>query len=186
MGDDSDRDLHLPVDRSATAAAVVLHPHPTMGGDRHHPLVVMVATGLAGSGVAALRIDLRDPDVPVSAAQLEGAAAELLAEVGVDHLVLVGYSWGSVVSATAAPAGLVARVLVAPPVSMIDVPAPTDGTPSLILVPAHDQYGGPDAVRAAMAGWPNTTIEDVDGCDHFLVGAIARVAARAVGWVTDR
>jgi alpha/beta superfamily hydrolase len=157
-----------------------------MGGDRHHPLVLAVAEGLAAEGIAALRIDLQEPDVTTSAHRLEAVASELLAEVGADRSVLVGYSWGSVVSATAAPAGLAARVLVAPPVAMIDLPAPTDRAPSLVLVPVHDQYGGPDAVRAAMAGWPNPTIEDVDGCDHFLAGAIARIAARAVAWLTDR
>jgi alpha/beta superfamily hydrolase len=184
VGDDSGRDLHPPDDGPATAAAVVLHPHPAMGGDRHHPLVVAVAEGLADAGVAALRIDLTDPDVATSARRLETVAAELLAQVGVDRLLLVGYSWGSVVAATAAPAGLVARVLVAPPVSMIDLAVPTVAAPSLVLVPAHDQYGGPDVVRAAMAGWPDTTIEDVDGCDHFLAGATASIAARAVSWVT--
>lgn len=185
MGDDSDRVLHRPPTGPARAAAVLLHPHPAMGGDRHHPLVVAVAEGLAAAGIAALRIDLRDPDVDVSACRLEALAAELSAEIGVERLVLVGYSWGSVVSATAAPADLLARVLVAPPVSMIDLPAPTDGTPALVLVPAHDQYGGPDAVRVAMAAWPHTTIEDIDGCDHFLAGAISRVAARVVTWLAD-
>jgi uncharacterized protein len=184
VGDDSGRDLHRPIDGPATAAAVVLHPHPAMGGDRHHPLVLAVAEGLAAAGVAALRIDLTDPDVTRSARRLEEVAVALRGEVGVDRLILVGYSWGSLVTATAAPTALTARVLVAPPVSMVDLAEPTVAAPSLVLVPAHDQYGGPDAVRAAMAGWPDTTIEDVDGCDHFLAGATTRIATRAVGWVT--
>jgi alpha/beta superfamily hydrolase len=156
-----------------------------MGGDRHHPLVVAVAEGLAAAGVAALRVDLTDSDVQRSAKHLEEIADELLAEVGTDRLLLVGYSWGSIVATAAAPAGLTARVLVAPPVSMAELPAPADDAWTLVLVPAHDQYGGTDAVRAATSGWPNTTIEDVDGCDHFLAGAIARIADRAVGWLTD-
>lgn len=125
MSDDSGRDLHLPAGGSPVAAAIVLHPHPAMGGDRHHPLVVAVAEGLAAASVAALRIDLSDPDVAVSARSLEDIAASLLTEIGVDQLVLVGYSWGSLVAATAAPAGLVTKVLVAPPVSTVELPRPT-------------------------------------------------------------
>jgi alpha/beta superfamily hydrolase len=167
------------------AAAVVLHPHPAMGGDRHHPLVVAVAEGLADAGVAALRPDLTDPDVAVSAGALTDLATELGAEVGVERLVLVGYSWGSVVSSRASPDGLAARVLVAPPVAMFDLPS-LDEVPALLLVPAHDQYGGPDAVRAAVDDTSTATVEVVEGVDHFLAGAIARIAQRAVEWLTAR
>jgi len=176
------RDLHLPPEGPARAA-VVLHPHPAMGGDRHHPLVIAVAEGLAAEGVAALRIDLPDPDVVASAAALELVAADLLDEVGADRVVLVGYSWGAAVSALANPGSLAARVLVAPPVSIIDVIAP-GGEPTLVLVPAHDQYGPPDAVRRTTDEWPSTTMEVVEGIDHFLVGAIAKISARTATWVT--
>ncbi len=157
-----------------------------MGGDRNHPLVTAVAAALAAAGVAALRIDLTDPDIPASALALEAAADDVRAEVGVDRLFLVGYSWGSLVTAWVAPAGLVARVLVAPPVSAFDLaasPAAGDGLPALLLVPAHDQYGSPDAVSAALEGWPTASLEVIEGCDHFLAGAIATVAQRSVGWL---
>jgi alpha/beta superfamily hydrolase len=179
------RDLHLPSGGPVTAVAVVLHPHPAMGGDRHHPLVVAVAEGLAATGVAALRADLPDPDVETAAPALEGVAAELVAELGVERLFLVGYSWGSVVTARAAPAGLAARVLVAPPVAMFELPA-SAGVPALLLVPAHDQYGGPDAVRAAVAGRDDVSLEVVDGADHFLAGAVDRISERAVQWLGDQ
>src|SRR6187200_1474810 len=99
VGDDSGRDLHLPADGPASAAAVVLHPHPSMGGDRHHPLVVSLAEALAAAGVAALRVDLHDPDFTLAADSLTKIAGDLRAEMGVERLLLVGYSWGSVVTA---------------------------------------------------------------------------------------
>jgi len=182
MGDDSDRDLHLPASGAPIAVAVVLHPHPAMGGDRHHPFVVALADGLAEAGVAALRVDLTDPSFPVGADALATIAKELRADVGVDRLFLVGYSWGSVVTALAAVDDVAARVLVAPPVAHVDLP--TQSGPTLVLVPAHDQYGPPDAVRAALSSWPDATVEVVEGCDHFLSGAIGRIAGRAVGWLT--
>lgn len=178
-------DLHLPAAGRATAAALVLHPHPARGGNRHHPLVVAVAEGLAGGGVAALRLDLPDPDVAVSASALVDATEGLLAEVGTARLLLVGYSWGSAVASLAAPTGLVARVLVAPPVHSFAFADPTP-VPALALVPVHDQYGGPDAVRAAMGAWASTTVEVVEGCDHFLAGAVSRIADRAVAWLGER
>ena len=179
------RDLHLPAEGTVRAAAVVLHPHPAMGGDRHHPLVVAVAEGLATEGVAALRIDLPDPDVAESATALEAVAAGLLEETNASRLVLVGYSWGAAVSALASPGSLLARALVAPPVSMIGLAAPR-GTPTLVLVPAHDQYGPPADVRRATDSWPATTMEVVEGTDHFLVGAIAKITARTATWVASQ
>jgi len=182
VGDDSDRDLHLPAEGPATAAAVVLHPHPSMGGDRHHPVVVALAEGLAAAGVASLRLDLLDPDLAAASRALAETAGSLRAEVEVDRLLLVGYSWGSVVTARTSVAGLAARVLIAPPISHVDLPPQPERT--LVLVPAHDQYGPPAQVDDALRSWPDVTIEVVDGCDHFLAGAISRIADRTVSWLT--
>jgi pimeloyl-ACP methyl ester carboxylesterase len=153
-----------------------------MGGDRHHPLVVSLAEGLAQAGVAALRVDLVDPSFPTSGAELATIAGELRADLGLDRLLLLGYSWGSIVSALAPVDDVAARVLVAPPVAHVELP--TRAEPTLVLVPAHDQYGPPDAVRATLSSWPDATVEVVEGCDHFLVGAVARITTRVVEWVT--
>lgn len=163
---------------------MVLHPHPGMGGDRHHPLVVRVADGLASAGVAALRLDIADPDPPGATALLDTEAQGFAEAVGVDRLVLIGYSWGSIVAAGARPGGLVARVLVAPPGGLLAF-VEADDRPRLVLVPEHDQFGDPETVAEAMASWPATTIETVVGIDHFLVGAVDRIGARVVTWVDD-
>ncbi len=176
-----DRDLH-PAAVAPSAVAVVLHPHPAMGGDRHHPLVVEIASRLAERGVTALRLDLIDPDLETSAIVLTDAADALRAEVGVERVFLIGYSWGSVVSVLAAPDALAARVLIAPPVSMLAAPQSGD-VPTLVLVPEHDQFGGPDPVRAAMRDWAGVTIEVVENADHFVAGAVTRIAGRAVDWL---
>jgi hypothetical protein len=75
-------------------------------------------------------------------------------------------------------------VLVAPPVAHIELPPQPE--PALVLVPAHDQYGPPDAADAALASWPDATVEVVDGCDHFLAGAVRRIADRTVAWLAER
>jgi predicted alpha/beta hydrolase family esterase len=88
-----------------------------------------------------------------------------------------------VVTARTSVDGLAARVLIAPPVAHVDLPAQPE--PTLVLVPAHDQYGPPTEVERVMGSWPAATIEVVDGCDHFLAGAIGRITDRAVAWLTD-
>jgi alpha/beta superfamily hydrolase len=182
MAADHDRDLHEP-DGAATAAAIVLHPHPAMGGDRHHPLVVALADALAAAGVAALRLDLPDPDFTRAAEALAIQAKALRDEVLVERLVLVGYSWGSVVAAQADTDGVAARVLVAPPVAHVELPVRTE--PALVLVPEHDQYAPPAVVEPVFASWADASVEVVDGSDHFLAGAIGRISERAVAWLTD-
>ena len=137
-----------------------------MGGDSSHPFVVEVASRLSALGVEVATPDLHDPNVATAAPALG------------DAQFLIGYSWGSVVVSHAQPAGLLARVLVAPPVSMElgDVTA----TPTLVLVPEHDQYGDVETTRALLAG---ATIEVVPGADHFLWGHVDPIAARAVEWL---
>ena len=190
--------------------AVVVHPHPSMGGDSSHPFVVEVAARLAALGAQVATPDLRDPDVTASAAALTNLAettartdiadttarthlaepasrtdiAEPARAAGHARVVLVGYSWGSVVASHATPAGLAARVLVAPPASM-----PLGGhdaaVPTLALVPEHDQCGGPDATQAALAGQVLVAMEVVPGADHFLWGSIEAIAQRSVDWLTE-
>jgi alpha/beta superfamily hydrolase len=188
MIDEARTDLHE-AHGTPAAAAVVLHPHPGMGGDRHHPVVTAVADALAGVGVTALRVDLPGPDPTDAVEQLVDAAGLACDLAGCDRLVLVGYSWGSVVTALATPdRDLAARVLVAPPVTMLSLegsPAQADTVATLVLVPAHDQYGPPAAVREAIGGWRHVTVEEVQGADHFLVGHAATVADRTAAWVTS-
>jgi alpha/beta superfamily hydrolase len=159
------------------AAAVVLHPHPSMGGDSSHRFVVEVATRLEARGVRVATPDLRDPNVAEAAPSVDAIANALDAE----RVILVGYSWGSVVASHASPAGLAARVLVAPPVSMGlgDLSA----VPALVLAPENDQYGGPDATKAVLSAEPRVTIEVVPGADHFLWGSIGPIVGRIVDWL---
>lgn len=155
-----------------TSAAIVVHPHPAMGGDASHPFVQTAAFLLRGLGLEVITPDLPDPDVQASAAEL----ARLAAEVDADRLFLVGYSWGSVVVSHAAPANLAARVLVAPPGLMPLGDLTT--VPALALVPENDQYGG-----ALLP--PNVVTETVAGADHFLWGYVDAIAQRCVDWISQ-
>lgn len=150
------------------ARVVVLHPHPSMGGDSSHPLVQQIAAGLNSAGIEAITPDINNPDV--------AAATLVVAELAGDGPVaVIGYSWGSVVASHAAPVNLVARVLIAPPSSM---PLGETTVPQLMLVPENDQFGGPDAFAGA-------SIEIIPGEDHFLWGSIDAIAKRSVDFVLN-
>ena len=187
MGDDSGRDLHLPADGAPSAAAVVLHPHPAMGGDRHHPLVVALAEGLSAAGrgrrsgsTCAIRAS------PPSADALAVEAPPSFAtEVGVERLaprrLLVGRRGGRAHTSVDGvsrpgprrPAGH----------DCVDLPAPARAH---ARARARARPVRPARRRRARRcrSWPDATIEVVDGCDHFLAGAIGRITDRAVGWLT--
>jgi uncharacterized protein len=179
-----------------TAVAVVTHPHPLMGGDMHNPVPAGVARGLAGAGVAAVRLSFRgsgasggehgggDAERLDVVAALEAAAG---AVPGVP-VVGVGYSFGADVLLAVDDARLAGVVAVAPPLRVLAAEvlrAPRDGRPTLVLSPAHDQFCDPDQAAAVVDGWPGTTVEPVAGCDHFLAGGVQRVVDRVVAFVAD-
>ena len=58
--------------------------------------------------------------------------------------------------------------------------------PTLVLVPAHDQYTPPAVAARAVADWPAVTVETIEAADHFLVGRAAAAADRATAWLVDR
>ena len=80
---------------------------------------------------------------------------------------------------------MTARVAIAPPLAVMDV-APASPLPTLVLVPAFDQFSPPSAVEPIVEDWPDTTVEVIDGADHFLLARAAAAADRATAWLADR
>lgn len=172
-------DLDAPA--GATAAVVLLHPHPDHGGDRRNIVVDALFRALPAAGIAAVRFDFVSSDVAGGAADAV-AALDLLPD-GLPPAV-VGYSFGAVVATFVDDPRVVGWALVAPPLGLLDAgPVGTDDRPKLVLAPAHDQFCPPAAVRSSTDGWSATTVEEVPSADHFLAGATAAVARRVVDWV---
>jgi hypothetical protein len=183
----------LAVPPSPRAAAVLCHPHPAYGGDRHNPVVDALFRALPGAGMAALRFDFRPGSGSAQAGGGERAdvvaALDLLAtEVPGVPLWLAGYSFGADVALAVDDPRHAGWVAVAPPLRFGGPPAPAGGDrrPVLVLVPEHDRYSPPERARAATAGWPVATVEVVPGADHFLAGSAGRAAAAAVAWLAGR
>lgn len=173
---------HSPV-ASPAGAAVLLHPHPDYGGDRLHPLVDGLHRRLPEAGVASVRFDFAGADPDDARAQILSAVDVAAGEAAAARVVLVGYSFGAGMAATVDDPRVAGWFLVAPPAVMLrSATIGADPRPKQLAVPAHDQFGPLDAVKASTDGWMATELEVVEGADHFLAGAIVGLVSSAVEW----
>jgi uncharacterized protein len=188
-------ELCVPEDR--WGAVVVCHPHPLHGGDMDNPVVTAVCRAAQAAGLATVRFDfrgVRDSEgthgkgeserLDVSAALNEAAP---YADDG--PLVLIGYSFGALVSLGVVDSRIDGWVFIAPPLAAntwLDRSAASDHRPKLALGPAHDQFTPVDQWHAATSSWRNTAVEVVEMADHFLAGRTGVVAAAAVAFCQAR
>jgi uncharacterized protein len=164
------------------AAAILLHPHPALGGDRFNLVVDALYRGLPPAGISAARFDFRSADPAEAAADVVAVLDQTLRR----PVVLVGYSFGADVAATVTDGRLAGWFLIAPPLRLTDeqtTAVGTDPRPKGLAVPEHDQFSPSAAVSAVVAGWRNATVGVVPGTDHFLSGGYADVVSRAIGWL---
>jgi uncharacterized protein len=175
----------------AIAVAVLCHPHPDYGGDRFNTVIDALFRALPDVGIAALRFDFRRPidGGGVGRAPLDVAAALAAAADRSPGrpTFLVGYSFGAAAALTAAAGrgDVAALVAIAPPLALLPAPPPPI-VPTLVLVPAHDQFSPPDAVAPLAATWPAAHQETIDAADHFLAGRTDWVAERVAAWLGER
>jgi hypothetical protein len=176
---------------SPRAGAVLLHPHPRLGGNRFNNVVDALFRALPPHGISALRFDFRPgsggerstlTDERVDAFAAVDAIAAMSPDRGV---FVVGYSFGAAVALGVTHPALVARVVIAPPLALIDVGTPVP-LPTLVLVPEHDDFSPPEAVAPIIADWPNTLMEVIDSTDHFMAGCAGAVADVAAAWLAAR
>jgi alpha/beta superfamily hydrolase len=188
-----DGDLQVPP--TPIAAAVVCHPHPAYGGDRHNVVVDALFRTLAASGVAALRFDFRRSDRDPRAegvaerADVVAAVHRLAAVVDLDvPIYLVGYSFGADVALAVGDDRHAGWAVVAPPFrfSAPARPRAGDDRPVLVVAAEHDQFAPPSWVGRETAGWPALTVEVAPRADHFLAGAAGDVAGTVADWVVAR
>ena len=162
----------------AAAIAVLLHPHPDMGGNRFNHVVESLYRGLPAAGIGALRFDFSSSDMDVAVA--EARAAIDAAPTG--RLVLVGYSFGTMVASRIVDERVVGWFLVAPPIDQVDPAIGDDPRPKALATPEHD-FSPPAHVADVTAGWTATERHVVPGTDHFLAGAMPGVVDQVVAWI---
>lgn len=188
----------LPQDADPVAVIVWCHPLPTHGGSMDSHLIRKTAWRLpALAGIGVLRFNTRG--TTAAAGTSEGAFEANLGEghdlrAALDEVVrhgmpdpwAVGWSFGTDVILRWGNTDPVAgAVLLSPPGRWSDdddVAAwAASGRPITAVVPEHDEFAPPDAVRRRFAGVPQASVQDVPGAQHLWVGErFARIAIDAI------
>jgi alpha/beta superfamily hydrolase len=162
--------------------AVLLHPHPDMGGNRFNHVVDTLYRSLPAHGFTAARFDFSSSDIAVATAEV----AAVVDACGPGRAALIGYSFGAGVALRVTSPHVAGWFVVAPYLEPgADVGAASDPRPKRVLVAEQDQWCPPARVRPAVAGWANTSVTTLPGADHFLMGATAPVADAAAEWLTE-
>lgn len=166
------------------AAAVVCHPHPQYGGDRHNNVVQALFRSLPSIGVAALRFDFRSDFDEGRGEGLDMRAAidEMVSRMPGVPVIAAGYSFGAMIALGAGHPAVTHRLLVAPPLGLMDV-EPASSVPTLVLSPQHDQFCPPERAEPIIVTWGNTEFATIGSADHFLLGATAEVGRLAAAWL---
>ena len=174
----------LAVPDAAIASLVVCHPHPLYGGDRANPVVDGIYRRAAESGLTTLRFDFRREHGGGFAERADVVAAiDEVARHADGPTFVAGYSFGAAVALTTADDRIAGLVAVAPPLTMVDVSAPT--VPTLVIAARHDQITDLATITDSVASWPDATLEVLTSADHFLTGHTGQVAELAVGAITS-
>ena len=148
----------------AWASAVVLHPHPDMGGDRHNNVVTALFEALPPAGVTAARFDFSSSNVETAAAE----TIEMLDVVSPDPRFVIGYSFGGGIAARLSDDRIAGRCLVAPP------PWKASRHQAYVIAAEHDQFFTLDDVQ------PDAV---VTGADHFFAGRTDEVVRLVLAWL---
>jgi alpha/beta superfamily hydrolase len=178
----------------AKGAAVVLHPHPLYGGSMDNNVVEALEKAALLAGWAALKFNFRG--VWPSTGQHDnglGEQEDVIAVAGYLRqrldlpLALLGYSFGSLVGAAAAPrlGPLAAGVWIALPLVLGPLPAwPPDAGPLLLVAGDRDPYTRLEDLEAYVRGLgARSHLTAIPGGDHFFGGGESALIQEVSQWL---
>lgn len=180
-------ELALPLDRAPVATLVTLHPLPTAGGFMDSHILRKAAARLpALADLAVLRFNTRGTTSPrgTSEGAFDGgraeafdvaAAMDLVAERGLPHPWLVGWSFGTELALKyGRDHDVDGIILLSPPLHRAteeDIAAwGADPRGVVVLVPEFDDYLRPAEAARRFASIPGATLIPVEGGKHLWVG----------------
>ncbi|TDX78640.1 hypothetical protein EDF35_1850 [Rathayibacter sp. PhB151] len=180
-------ELALPLEGEPVATLVTLHPLPTHGGFMDSHILRKAAARLpALAGVAVLRFNTRGTSSPrgTSEGAFDGGTAEradvaaamaLVAERGLPHPWLVGWSFGTELALKWGREHPVeGAILLSPPLHRATAEEVAawgeDGRPLVALIPELDDYLRPEAAAERFASVPQLELVAVEGGKHLWVG----------------
>jgi hypothetical protein len=179
-------------------AALVCHPHPRHGGTLHNHATYRLARAVRAAGGASLRFNFRGVGRSAGAydhgrGEADDAAAALAllaARWPALPRLACGFSFGAHAAVAAGlrdpgVAGLLLAGLVV--VKRDDVPRDLAALvatprPAVVVQAEHDEFGAPEAVRAALAGSAGERLLlPVAGATHLFEGKLDELQAAAEG-----
>ena len=151
----------------AWASAVLLHPHPDMGGDRFNNVVSALFAALPPAGVTALRFDFSSSNVDTAVAD----TVSMLDALPLEPRFVIGYSFGAGIAARMSDDRIAGRCLIAPP----PWKESGDSSTAYVIAAEHDQFFALDDLQ------PDAV---VTGADHFFAGRTDEVVRLVLDWLT--
>lgn len=97
---------------------------------------------------------------------------------------LIGWSFGADLALATPHPAIDGWIAIAPPLRVIDpsdMAAATDQRRADLLTGEHDAFRPPAEARELTATWPNTTVTEIPGADHFFGGTLPALIERV--WV---
>ena len=178
------------------ATVVIGHPHPLYGGSRHDHLVQAMQHAAFDLDCHSIAPDFRGvgnsggvhDDGDSERLDLM-AACELADMMNPDGaIIMVGYSFGSVVALNVTHPLIQGWIGIAPPLPMLtaDPLASRHAPPKILLAPQHDQFTPPDELRTRCATWTNTTVTELPSVDHFIAVGAKDACLAALGGVLSQ
>lgn len=200
-----------PEGQEAWGGVVVAHPHPLHGATMDQPVVYRTAQSCRERGLATLRFNFRGvglsegtysgfdefTDVEAAALYLRGRLDDtsgLIEPTGRGRpLALVGYSFGSIMTAMAAvgEVPVQALALIALPVGWEHFPVVVDRLgafpgPVLALCGEKDEIAPPKEVEEILKNINvDLSFSVVDGADHFFAGTQREVGERVATFLDE-
>mmetsp|Transcript_17676 Transcript_17676/g.26552 ORF Transcript_17676/g.26552 Transcript_17676/m.26552 type:complete len:240 (+) Transcript_17676:53-772(+) len=169
----------------ARVGVIILHPWGPVGGSIHDPHVVTVTRIFGKAGAATARVTFRTGFSFGSSPILDvkGAADELLKMSNIERLLIVGYSYGSIV-AQSAPSELpndvsLGWISIAPPLDVLWAlflfngktflnKALLSNVPKLLIHPTNDQFCSTASFDSFFSNLPESKTQvKIKDAHHF-------------------
>jgi uncharacterized protein len=176
-------------------AAVLVNPHPHMGGSMQNNLIAALATGLAAAGGATLRFDYRgvgqsdgthldltrslaefwqSGHAPEDPLMIDDARAAMEWMRGTVHAptIVVGYSFGCYAAVHALRASPDALILISPTISQHDLTRLAEFSPRTLVLHSDNDFATPaDATRSWVSQFDFPIVSICySGAEHFFRG----------------
>jgi alpha/beta superfamily hydrolase len=175
---------------SVRAVVIIGHPHPLHGGDRFNHVVQAMQRAAENAACHSIAVDFRGVGNSGGfhdngdAERLDLAAACELADlIETDcPIIMTGYSFGSVVGLNVSNPWIAGWIAIAPAAGlMTSIPgAASSPRRKILVVPEHDQFTTPEALRTLVASWTNTEIVELSGVDHFIATGTDELCAQVL------